>query len=135
MLGFLNWWVDITVDELKVGKIESNEMEQPESPHDWIADEVLDVPKSEHLDHCLLEVRHPLKYLHVLKPGGLDKISTEPVLWNVPADINVEAVLKQESHEDWSQQNFYLVDNTLLNVLERTFKWNAFKGCRHFYQK
>ena len=101
-------------------------MEKPESPHDWVADDVLHSPNSEHLDLCLVEVCHSLEDLHELKPSSLDLICIEPILWNVPTDVNQKAVLEQEGHEQWGKDNLHLVDDTLLNVLEGALKRDAF---------
>ena len=52
----LDSWINIGIDELKVGKVVGEEMEQPESPHDWVAHEVLNIPELECLHLSLLHV-------------------------------------------------------------------------------
>ena len=101
-------------------------MEEPESPHDWIANEVLNIPKSEHLDLGLVEVSHTLEHFHILHPWGFDLACIESVLGNVPGDINVETVLEQERHEQWEEDDLNLIDHSLLDVLERALKWDTF---------
>ena len=129
----INRWVHIGVDELEVRHVVGDQMEQPESPHDWIANQVLKIPKLEYLDLGLVEVCHTLEYFHVLQPIGLDHVGVEPVLWNVPRDIDVETVLEQERQENWCKQNLNLIDDSLLNVLERALEGDTFKGGGHIY--
>ena len=84
--------VCVRVNQLKVWKEVGQEMEKPESPHDWVTNDVLHIPELKHLNLGLIEVRHPLKNLHELHPCRLYTICLELVFRNVPADINEEAV-------------------------------------------
>ena len=67
-------------------------MEEPEFPHNGVADQVLEVPKPSNFDQGLLKVCETLEDLHLLKPLGLDHVSLESVLRDPVADINEEGV-------------------------------------------
>ena len=125
--AFLDSWVNIGVDELKVWQEEGGEMEDPESPHHWVANHELKVPELEDLDLGLIEICHTLEHLHVLQPRCLYHVSLESVFWNVPADVDEKAVRQQEAEEEWGENDLHFVDNSLLNILEGAFERNSLK--------
>ena len=132
--NIFHWWVDVAVDDLKVWQEVSGQVENPESPHDWVADKELEVPKSENFHLSLVKVSHSLENLHELHPRCLYHISLKSVLWNVPAQIDEKAVEKQQAQEHWSQEDLNFVNNSLLDVLKGAFEWDTLEVCRHFYQ-